>query len=597
MADSLKKMARMRAKTARTDGQMLGLLEDLCEGLDAFVAIEQMARDQVKVNKQVASVLLGKMKERVADVEKALGGLDLTERMEKLSETPEGVEKAARIVKPGKPKVLVYGTMYMYEKPGESGQRWESVDMIKMWLKCLELHNPDYDLLLVDSDSSESLVKQLGIERVNLKDFDGNFKKHNILTFDENIGHLSKNGKDGWGRAFIKGIELAMQYGYDYAVHVESDLLFSGDIDSVIERMEREKVGFLVPWNNIYKWVETGLMFMNLDYLRKVDFINKYNWPKRTVKPTPEEVVGKIVKDEWKKLEMPGGRNDNQWMEHNAAGKRMPVLEYVKSLKYITHVPQIYYEYYLGTCKSLKEIKSGKLKCVKSLDMRDDKRKMAIIFLGTGKFVEYFDDYYRTCEDLFLQNTDKHYIVLTDMVDYPALKQKNVLTYNINHYPWPFCTLLKYHYINSIQGILADYKNVLFLDADMYINERVTEAEFSSKDKSLYGVIHPYIGHDGTFEPNPISTAFVPDHMDKSKYWQACLFGGKPKNLLRMTKTLQSNIDSDLEKDHIAVWHDESHLNRYFVEHKKDIHTFGVEMAFPEFYPKGNVKKIIHVGK
>ena len=34
-----------------------------------------------------------------------------------------------------------------------------------------------------------------------------------------------------------------------------------------------------------------------------------------------------------------------------------------------------------------------------------------------------------------------------------------------------------------------------------------------------------------------------------------------------MAETLRHNIDADSAENFIAVWHDESHMNRYFVDH------------------------------
>jgi hypothetical protein len=38
-------------------------------------------------------------------------------------------------------------------------------------------------------------------------------------------------------------------------------------------------------------WVETGLMFFDVGHLKAIDFATRYDWPKRTERPTPEAVI------------------------------------------------------------------------------------------------------------------------------------------------------------------------------------------------------------------------------------------------------------------------------------------------------------------
>ena len=37
--------------------------------------------------------------------------------------------------------------------------------------------------------------------------------------------------------------------------------------------------------------------------------------------------------------------------------------------------------------------------------------------------------------------------------------------------------------------------------------------------------------------------------------------------MLKLLKTLVRNVDIDLKNNVIPKWHDESHLNRYFIDH------------------------------
>jgi len=82
-------------------------------------------------------------------------------------------------------------------------------------------------------------------------------------------------------------------------------------------------------------------------------------------------------------------------------------------------------------------------------------------------------------------------------------------------------------------------------------------------------------------------------------YYQGCLWGGKVPEVIEMIDCLQDNVNKDLENDVIAIWHDESHINKYFSEHQDIVHTLGPEYAYPEVVSSycNFEPKIIHLAK
>lgn len=167
----------------------------------------------------------------------------------------------------------------------------------------LEL-NGDCDLWLIDSQSP--MRPQLD-ERIQ------------IFNFPDNIGHLSRpgvtQGRDGWGRAFCKGMQKAIDGLYDYAVHIEADSLFRLRVLPICRQMRREGIKVAsIPVNSANKelplWIETGLMFFDVKFLKQSDFINKYNWPNRRRMPTPEIVICRLLGNDVKLMPWKGIRQD-----------------------------------------------------------------------------------------------------------------------------------------------------------------------------------------------------------------------------------------------------------------------------------------------
>ncbi len=223
-------------------------------------------------------------------------------------------------------------------------------------------------------------------------------------------------------------------------------------------------------------------------------------------------------------------------------------------------------------------------------------KKIAICFIGTNKYYNFFENYYKSAKQKFLTDCEKKFLLFTDKdVQVPD----DVSLYKIEHKNWPFITLMRFKIINLAEEEIKKYDWFVFVDADMFFNEPVKYEDFFDDSKSLFGVQHPgFIDSIGTFEFNKNSLAAVDVTSDNlSTYWQGCLWGGKVNHALRMTKELEKRIDHDLKNNIIAVWHDESHMNKYFIENFHNVNTLDSGFAYPEKWILPFNKKIIHIHK
>ena len=79
---------------------------------------------------------------------------------------------------------------------------------------------------------------------------------------------------------------------------------------------------------------------------------------------------------------------------------------------------------------------------------------------------------------------------------------------------------------------------------------------------------------------------------------QGYLWGGRSGPVLELLETLSARINDDLARGVIAIWHDESHLNKFFIEHKASVNTLDPGFAFPTIWPAAPFeKKILHLEK
>ncbi|KAI7790454.1 globoside alpha-1 [Triplophysa rosa] len=111
----------------------------------------------------------------------------------------------------------------------------------------------------------------------------------------------------------------------------------------------------------------------------------------------------------------------------------------------------------------------------------------------------------------------------------------------------------------------ADYIFCFDVDAKFY-------ARWSAETLShMVAVIHPwfynYPREKFTYERRPESEAFIPAD-EGDFYYAGGEFGGSVQEVHKLTKTCTEKQSIDRAKSIEALWHNESHLNRYFLYNK-----------------------------
>jgi len=185
---------------------------------------------------------------------------------------------------------------------------------------------------------------------------------------------------------------------------------------------------------------------------------------------------------------------------------------------------------------------------------------VALIFICTGK------DYWKFIVPAV--NSAKRFfpadiLLFTDSpTQYDVAKQVT-----IPHAGWPYVTLMRYHTMLGQREWLSAHSHIFYLDIDMEVVGPGGEEILSD---GITGTIHTsFILSKGTYctpEENPRSTACL-SKKDIRKMYTGCFVGGESKAFLSMCETISKNTDIDNANGFIAVWHDESHLNRYLYDH------------------------------
>jgi hypothetical protein len=186
-------------------------------------------------------------------------------------------------------KTLIVGTSYV-----EDEARFE---LFKLWYRLVKHLNPTTDLMVVDTPGLFDPRPWLPTEQ-------------EIFRFDDNIGALSRGQRDGSGRGFCKGMEFAIERGYDYLVINEADFLFARPVDIYINRMHKAGVKVACTIATPYHFCEWGISFFDVKYLAETKFIERYGWEKTPFYPLPEWRVENMTAEDLFLFPLRGIRND-----------------------------------------------------------------------------------------------------------------------------------------------------------------------------------------------------------------------------------------------------------------------------------------------
>lgn len=173
-------------------------------------------------------------------------------------------------------KTLILGTSYI-SAASEGAQNYPA-KVVNLWARLARHLNPDCDILIVDSDSPADVSEVT--YPIDLT----------VLQLGDNIGHINVSNRDGWGRAFCAGVDEAIAKGYDYIAYCDVDIISSLPVGAIIDRMARAGVRVACPMDCQYNFLENGLMFLEVDYLRASKFVERYDWPNRTRSADPMEI-------------------------------------------------------------------------------------------------------------------------------------------------------------------------------------------------------------------------------------------------------------------------------------------------------------------
>jgi hypothetical protein len=225
---------------------------------------------------------------------------------------------------------------------------------------------------------------------------------------------------------------------------------------------------------------------------------------------------------------------------------------------------------------------------------------IGIVSLATGtKYLDYWEEMISTFKASDSNFQRIKFYLLTDNVskaeEFCRIKQINSKIFPIPSHVWPEATLLRYQEILAIKEFMTE-EVCVYLDADMLIQaDIVSKLSPSRWENGMAYIAHPgfwrpsgvtktifYLkypswilkdvktklkfGNLGSWERNVHSTAYVP-RKNRRTYVCGGVWMGRNQHFFELIEKCSKAVEIDLSRKFVALWHDESHLNKWFSDH------------------------------
>uniref|UniRef100_A0A8C8ZHU4 ABO, alpha 1-3-N-acetylgalactosaminyltransferase and alpha 1-3-galactosyltransferase n=1 Tax=Prolemur simus TaxID=1328070 RepID=A0A8C8ZHU4_PROSS len=209
-----------------------------------------------------------------------------------------------------------------------------------------------------------------------------------------------------------------------------------------------------------------------------------------------------------------------------------------------------------------------------NMQFRLQNTTVGLTVFAIKKYVVFLKLFLETAEKHFMAGHRVIYYVFTDRPDkvpHVALGPgRRLQVLRVRSYArWQDVSMRRMQMLSEAaeQRFLHEVDYLVCADVDMQFHDHVGVEILSS----LFGTLHPgFYRHPReafTYERRPQSQAHIPRD-EGDFYYMGAFFGGSVPEVQRLTKACHQAMMADRAQGIEAVWHDESHLNKYLLYHK-----------------------------
>lgn len=218
--------------------------------------------------------------------------------------------------------------------------------------------------------------------------------------------------------------------------------------------------------------------------------------------------------------------------------------------------------------------------------------RIALCLIATAKYRRYVSASLAAARQFFCRNHTVQFFVFSDAAPEQAA---DISYYKIEHEPWPGPTLHRYHTLLKARDDLAKYDYVYYVDADARFIGPVDSEIFGELVATIHCGYYKTSREHFPYERRTDSLAYI-QSSEGIHYYAGGFQGGSAAAFIAAMQSMAGSITADEKKNVIAKWHDESHWNRYCVDHPPTVQLDHM-YHWPEEWPRTTGQKLLLLKK
>ena len=200
--------------------------------------------------------------------------------------------------------------------------------------------------------------------------------------------------------------------------------------------------------------------------------------------------------------------------------------------------------------------------------------RIGFVTYATGPYNTFAEELWESIQKYAFPGEDVQFFLFTDQADDDTFLQDPRVHKRLqNRLGWPFDSLGRHFLYLNASDWFVDMDYILAIDSDAKIVARLDEGMLGTRIATLQAWSFGRDKSTYTYETRitpariPYSSAYI-SNFEKRCYFCGGLFGGTLEGFIRILEETVALARRDLAMNppRVAIWHDESYLNRVFID-------------------------------